>query len=138
MKVGADGIEALKTLHADIQKSIDQILASKAYPEEISNICAELWEEISFLKLECSANGKFISDQVDKIAEKDVLIAQLQEENAKLKTEAESAAKLKEKNEELEAKCQQVHNEMISVEEALMDDLARINGEVCSFKTINP
>jgi hypothetical protein len=42
----------------------------------------------------------------------------------------EAELQLKNKCEEMESKCQQLSDELLSVEEALLDDMARLNSEV--------
>lgn len=107
-----------------------EILSKVECPENVKSLCQELSEEISFLRLEKKSNADLISDQNNMISS---LIDQIKESNIKIEILQNSLDKngtYKEKCEELEAKCQQLLNDMSSVEEALMDDMARINSEV--------
>lgn len=127
--------EVLKSIRKELYESVQLISSSSNYPEEISKICSELWEEVSFLKLEFETSLKVNSDLLRR-SQADAATIEA------LKAQQEDASKViiglkacKEKGEDFEQKYMALYDEMTSVEEALMDDLSRMSNENDALKT---
>lgn len=126
-RLNAPALGELQALHQELLQAIDMMKNEQLNnPKDILHLCQELWDEVSFLKLELKSihENLLTVEQARAIVEKE----KQEQKTAFLETEYQ----LKSKCEELESKCQQLSDELISVEEALLDDMARLNSEVKS------
>lgn len=104
------------------------------YPEKVMNALNELWDEISFLRVEASASSRALQEHLVRSGELEAQVHELTDQRAVLTEENGRLAKSRERVEELESKLKETFDEMASVEEALMDDMARLSAEVGSCR----
>ncbi len=125
-------VEDVLKLQKDLSIAINEIKSAVPIPPAFRENLNDILDEYSYLKSESDSALRLVAEQAKTI---ELLSAENQELTSVKETltvKEEEIRQLTDKCEEFELKCKQTLDEMASVEEALMDDLARLNSEVLS------